>query len=229
MVWTLDPELVDDLEVDQRQDDGLGVVDGVRDRQQPERAHRVDLGDPDRGDVHRPMVPHRWPISLGQPAVARLRGLGVSGIVAGPSGAPQVVASSRAEGTHPMPTVLIVDDEQHIRLLIEQTLEELAGRGRRAATRPRTATRRWPSIAAQHPDLVFLDVMMPGRNGFEVCRAVTRRPGAGRSLHRAAHGQGPGARPRARAWRPAPTSTSPSRSTRTSCSRSRRVRSWGAR
>ena len=28
-----------------------------------------------------------------------------------------------------MPTVLIVDDEQHIRLLIEQTLEELEDHG----------------------------------------------------------------------------------------------------
>jgi CheY-like chemotaxis protein len=28
-----------------------------------------------------------------------------------------------------MPTVLIVDDEQHIRLLIEQTLEELEDEG----------------------------------------------------------------------------------------------------
>ncbi len=38
------PELVDHLEVDQRQDDGLGVVHRVGDGQQPERARRVDLG-----------------------------------------------------------------------------------------------------------------------------------------------------------------------------------------
>ena len=37
-----DPELVDDLEEDERQDDGLGVVDGMRHRQQAERPHRVD-------------------------------------------------------------------------------------------------------------------------------------------------------------------------------------------
>ena len=34
----------DDLEEDQRQDDRLRVVDRVRDRQQRQRAHRVDPG-----------------------------------------------------------------------------------------------------------------------------------------------------------------------------------------
>ena len=70
-----------------------------------------------------------------------------------------------------MPTVLIVDDEQHIRLLIEQTLEDLeddgvelmtAGDGDEAI-----------AVALNHrPDLVFLDVMMPKKNGFEVARAI---------------------------------------------------------
>ena len=48
-------------------------------------------------------------------------------------------------------SVLIVDEEQHIRLLIEQALA---------------------SIEAQKLELVFLDVMMPKKNGIEVCRAV---------------------------------------------------------
>ena len=47
-----DPELVDDLEEDQRQDDGLGVVDRVRHGQQAERPHRVD-----RDGRHGGMVP----------------------------------------------------------------------------------------------------------------------------------------------------------------------------
>src|SRR3972149_6940730 len=40
----LDPhvELVDDRQEDQRQDDGLGVVDRMRDREQPEGPGRVD-------------------------------------------------------------------------------------------------------------------------------------------------------------------------------------------
>ncbi len=65
IVSDADPELIDDLEEDQRQDDGLRMVDGVGDRQQAERAHRADLGG-----GHPRMVPHRWPIRLGQSARA---------------------------------------------------------------------------------------------------------------------------------------------------------------
>ena len=77
-----------------------------------------------------------------------------------------------------MPTVLIVDDEQHIRLLIEQTLEELeddgvelltAGDGEEALT----------VVEHHRPALIFLDVMMPKRNGFEVCRTIKRDLGLG--------------------------------------------------
>ena len=70
-----------------------------------------------------------------------------------------------------MPTVLIVDDEQHIRLLIEQTLEELEDDGVDLLTAADGAEA-MVVMANQHPDLVFLDVMMPRMNGYEVCRAV---------------------------------------------------------
>jgi len=70
-----------------------------------------------------------------------------------------------------MPTVLIADDEQHIRLLIEQTLEELedAGVELQTASDGETAL---DMVRNQRPGLVFLDVMMPKLNGFEVCRAI---------------------------------------------------------
>ena len=70
-----------------------------------------------------------------------------------------------------MPTVLIADDEQHIRLLIEQTLEELedAGVELQTASDGETAL---DIVRHQRPGLVFLDVMMPRMNGYEVCRAV---------------------------------------------------------
>ena len=71
--------------------------------------------------------------------------------------------------------VLIVDDEQHIRLLIEQTLEELLDEGVELYTAG-DGDEAMAAIAAQHPDLVFLDVMMPGRSGLDVCRAVRADP-----------------------------------------------------
>ncbi len=69
--------------------------------------------------------------------------------------------------------LLIVDDEAHIRMLLEQTLEDLededvelfsATNGQEALT----------IIEEEHPQLVFLDVMMPKMNGFEVCEKVKR-------------------------------------------------------
>ena len=74
-----------------------------------------------------------------------------------------------------MPTVLIVDDEQHIRLLIEQTLEELEDDDVVLLTAPDGEVA-LDVVANQHPDLVFLDVTMPKRNGFEVCRAIKADP-----------------------------------------------------
>jgi two-component system alkaline phosphatase synthesis response regulator PhoP len=67
--------------------------------------------------------------------------------------------------------ILITDDEPHIRMLLEQTLEELedydvefflAENGEEALV----------IIEEERPQLVFLDVMMPKMNGFDVCRTV---------------------------------------------------------
>ena len=75
-----------------------------------------------------------------------------------------------------MPTVLIVDDEQHIRLLIEQTLEELEDEGVDLLTA--TNGEEAVSVVENHrPDLIFLDVTMPRLDGFEVCRRVKQEMG----------------------------------------------------
>ncbi len=75
-----------------------------------------------------------------------------------------------------MASVLIVDDEQHIRLLIEQTLEPLEDEGVELLTAGDGETAL--GVVQQHrPALVFLDVMMPKRNGFEVCRAIKQELG----------------------------------------------------
>jgi DNA-binding response OmpR family regulator len=74
-----------------------------------------------------------------------------------------------------MAAVLIADDEHHIRLLIEQTLEELVDEGIELYTAA-DGDEAMDVIEHQRPELVFLDVQMPRRNGYEVCRAVKADP-----------------------------------------------------
>ena len=72
-----------------------------------------------------------------------------------------------------MSKILIVDDESHIRLLIEQTLEELEDAGVEIMTSDNGADA-LETIKTEKPNLVFLDVMMPRMNGFDVCQTVKR-------------------------------------------------------
>jgi len=74
------------------------------------------------------------------------------------------------------PKILIVDDEAHIRLLIEQTLEDLEDQGVELLTADNGKTA-LDLIKAEQPRLVFLDVMMPKMNGFDVCNAVKNNLG----------------------------------------------------
>ena len=69
--------------------------------------------------------------------------------------------------------LLIVDDEAHIRMLIEQTLEELEDEGVDFLT-AENGEQALELIQAENPQLVFLDVMMPKMNGMEVCRRVKK-------------------------------------------------------
>ncbi len=68
-------------------------------------------------------------------------------------------------------SILIVDDEPHIRALLEQTLEDLEDDGVELLTAS-DGEAALALIESERPDLVFLDVMMPRMNGYEVCRAV---------------------------------------------------------
>jgi two-component system alkaline phosphatase synthesis response regulator PhoP len=69
--------------------------------------------------------------------------------------------------------LLIVDDEVHIRMLIEQTLEELEDEGV-SFLMAENGEQALEIIQAEEPQLVFLDVMMPKMNGMEVCRKVKK-------------------------------------------------------
>lgn len=72
--------------------------------------------------------------------------------------------------------ILIVDDEPHIRLLLEQTLEDLEDEGVELLTAT-NGEEALETIKTQKPALVFLDVMMPKMNGFDVCNAVKNELG----------------------------------------------------
>jgi len=69
--------------------------------------------------------------------------------------------------------ILIVDDEAHIRMLIEQTLEDLEDEGV-IFFKAENGEEAFEIIQSEKPQLVFLDVMMPKMNGMEVCRRVKK-------------------------------------------------------
>jgi DNA-binding response OmpR family regulator len=75
-----------------------------------------------------------------------------------------------------MPRVLIVEDEPHIVLSLEFLLQRAgyvtitALDGDQALERCRT----------ERPDVVLLDVMLPRRDGYEVCRAMKADPALAR-------------------------------------------------
>lgn len=67
--------------------------------------------------------------------------------------------------------ILIVDDEPHIRALLEQTLEDFEDNNVEIFT-AKDGQEGLEIIKDEQPNLVFLDVMMPKMNGFDVCQAV---------------------------------------------------------
>ena len=66
------------------------------------------------------------------------------------------------------PTVLIADDNPQILELLEAYLEPLNLRIITAADGQATLT----AVERQRPALILLDIMMPKRSGFEVCRLL---------------------------------------------------------
>jgi two-component system alkaline phosphatase synthesis response regulator PhoP len=71
-------------------------------------------------------------------------------------------------------TILIVDDEPHIRALLEETLEEFTDIGVRLLIANDGASGLELALAHQ-PDLILLDVMMPKMNGYDLCEAIKKK------------------------------------------------------
>lgn len=64
--------------------------------------------------------------------------------------------------------ILVVDDNEHNLELIQAYLDELGGQIRVA----RDGTEALDSIAAEPPDIVLLDIMMPRMSGYQVCERI---------------------------------------------------------
>lgn len=74
--------------------------------------------------------------------------------------------------TDPVPNILVVEDEEELNETLRYNLTRVGYRAS-AAYDGRAALE---SIRAQRPDLVMLDVMLPGVDGWEVCRALCDDP-----------------------------------------------------
>jgi two-component system alkaline phosphatase synthesis response regulator PhoP len=77
-----------------------------------------------------------------------------------------------------MVSVLVIDDEEDIREILTYNLKK-EGFNAYAAENGEKGMELLNSV---HPDLVLLDVMMPGMDGIEVCEAIRNLPGLERTL-----------------------------------------------
>lgn len=75
-----------------------------------------------------------------------------------------------------MPKILIADDELIMRGLLKEALDKLEDKGVELLTAD-NVEEAIESIRTEKPELVILDVMMPGTNGCEVCNTVKNELG----------------------------------------------------
>lgn len=66
-----------------------------------------------------------------------------------------------------MSRILVIDDEKELVQLLQ---DELTAHGHEVLTAYNGND--GITLAKRQPDLILLDIMMPGKNGFEVCRAI---------------------------------------------------------
>lgn len=68
--------------------------------------------------------------------------------------------------------VLIVDDSKTELM----TLSDMLGKNGYSVRTAENAEEAFRRLAEQKPDLILMDVVMPGQNGFQLTRAITRDP-----------------------------------------------------
>ncbi len=69
-------------------------------------------------------------------------------------------------------SVLVVEDEDSIALALEFLLQRQGYELKRVSTGDDAIE----AVRAARPDLVLLDVMLPGCSGYEVCQTIRREP-----------------------------------------------------
>jgi DNA-binding response OmpR family regulator len=70
------------------------------------------------------------------------------------------------------PRILVVDDDIQMRKLLTEVLD---GRKYRVDTLP-SGLQLTDVLEGDSPDLIILDIMLPWKNGFELCRSVKSSP-----------------------------------------------------
>jgi len=68
------------------------------------------------------------------------------------------------------PVILLVEDDPALRTLTSRALQENGYLVRPCATAPEM----WRAMEAGQPDLILLDIMLPGTSGIDLCRAIRR-------------------------------------------------------
>ena len=77
-----------------------------------------------------------------------------------------------------MAKILVIDDEEDIRTLLQYNLEKEGYQVETAENGDKGLT----ALISFKPDLVLLDVMMPGMDGIEVCEAIRSKEGFQQTL-----------------------------------------------
>ena len=88
--------------------------------------------------------------------------------------------------------VLVVDDSKTELMFLTDLLVK-NGFTVKTAENAEDAFRR---LAEEKPELILMDVVMPGQNGFQLTRAISPRSALRRCPHHHVHQQKPGNRPR---------------------------------
>ena len=72
--------------------------------------------------------------------------------------------------------ILIADDEQPLRLLVRATLEDESGEERYEIIEAADGNEALEMARRERPELILLDIAMPGLTGLEVCRMLKDDP-----------------------------------------------------